>query len=327
MNDDMMLITPPGTPPRISPPPITRRERNENMSPVSRNMSPVSDDEFPRIRETARQSIRRQFRSNMNLSPLFHQIARTESPQPREFGLSHYPPYSTYSLNSTHPKSFSPNDLAFDVIEGTEVTIQSYLNEPGTESEQRFILHLNSEYICQSLQGMKLTNSYQGNENDLNEFYECKDDTPSEWQGNSYIRDWLKPGGKGPLIKIMGPGGSNYLIEKPSFFWNGPVPEPRVFNMVELPSKIKKYVSSFILPVRNDFHNYGVDHCNQLSPERVYRLELMTPQENVGGKIGYKRNTQKRIKMQKRRKTQTRRKTKNQKQKRKNKKVTRRRKT
>jgi hypothetical protein len=313
-NENMSPATPPATPPANFQPPQLRRVRE-------RNVSPTGSDESPRERETNRRSIRRQFRNNMNLSPIFDQIARTESPQPREFGLSQYPPYSTYSLNSTNPQSFSPNDLAFDVIEGTEVTIQSYLNEPGTESEQRFILHLNGEYICQSLKGMKLTNSYHENENDLNEFYECKDDTPSDWQGNSYIRDWLKPGGKGPLIKIMGPGGTNYLIEKPSFFWNGPVPEPRVFNMVELPYKIKKYISSFVLPIRNNFHNYGVDHCNQLSAERVYRLELMVPKENVGGKIGRKRKTQKK------KKNKTRRKTQNQKQKRKNKKVTRRRKT
>ena len=301
MND--MMIDTPRTPPRNEPgeeSPATRMPRLTTRD--SRN----------------RQSIRRQFRNNLNLSNIFEEMRRSVSPQPREFNANDYPLHSEYPLESENPETFSPNDLAFDVIEGANVTIQNYLNEPDTESEQRFVLHLNGEYICQSLQGMKMTNSYNGNMSDLNEFYECKDETPSDWQGNTYVREWVKPNGKGPIVKIMGPGGFNFLIEKPAFFWNGPVPEPRVFNMVELPYKMKKYVSSFLLPMRDNFSAYGVDHCNQLSSERVYRIELMKPQTNTGGKLYRKRNTQKKRKTKKQKK---------QNQKRKNKKLTKKRKT
>jgi hypothetical protein len=287
--------------------PITRNNNDNFIVPIENNNSPVisrtsssssmSDNEnVPTNREINRLTTRRQFRNNMNLSNVFEQMANNNLGQPQQFELSRYPPFSSHSLNDVNSLSFNPNEQAFDAIEGKYVPITEYLNEEGAELEQRFILHLNNEYICQSLQGIKISNAYQGTINDFNEFYECKDNTPSEWQGNSYIRDWLKLDGRGPLVKIMGPGGSNYLIEKPSFFWDGPIPEPRVFNMVELPDKINKYISSFILPIRPNFSAYGVDHCNQLNSERVYYLESMKADVNKpfvkGGKKRKTKNRQ-----------------------------------
>ena len=294
------------TTPSPSSSPITISNNDNFIVPIENNNSPaisrtsssssISDNEnAPRNRESNRRIIRRQIRNSMNLSNTFEQIANNNLGQPRQFELSRYPSFSMHSLNSVNPLSFNPNELAFDAIEGKYVTIKEYLHEEGTELEQRFILHLNNEYICQSLQGIKLSSAYQGTINDFNEFYECKDNTPSDWQGNSYIRDWLKVDGRGPLVKIMGPGGSNYLIEKPSFFWDGPIPEPRVFNMVELSDKINKYISSFILPIRPNFSAYGVDHCNQLNSERVYYLESMKSDVNKPFvKGGKKRKTKNR---------------------------------
>jgi hypothetical protein len=195
-----------------------------------------------------------------------------------------FPQHSNEPLESNNPLQFDPTTNTYDVIENDYVSINNYLDSPDAINEGRFVLHLNGEYICQSLEGLRLSNRPNPNSTNYNEFYECKDETPSDWQANMYVRKWIKPNGRGPLVKIMGPGGVNYLVEKPSFFWNGPVPGSRVFNMVELPDKVKLFASIYVLPITSDFDVLGADHCNQTQPERIYKLELMEP-ENVGGKL------------------------------------------
>ncbi len=186
-----------------------------------------------------------------------------------------YPTHSQYPLVSKNPKKFKLTDITYDAINNEEITIQDYFNQEDANENQNFILHLNGRYICQSIDGVKRSNSEESRPTDYAEYYECHKDTKPEWLGNTYIRDWLKKNGRGPFVKIMGPGGSKYLVDKPSFFWNGPVPGSKVFNMVKTRKKVKKYVSSYILPVRPDFDAMGADHCNQTRPETLYRLELM----------------------------------------------------
>lgn len=193
-----------------------------------------------------------------------------------------YNEHSQLPLESNNPLTFKKTNMAYDSYENTQVSIGDYLNEPNTEDEGRFILHLNGQYICQSLKISRNMSEYDSlNPTDLNEFFECKDNAPSSWQGNTYIREWLKENGRGPLVKILGPGGTIYLVDKPSFFWDKPIPGSKVFNMVAIPEKIQKYVSSFILPVRPNFNVLGADHCNQLSPETIYHLELMVEKEKT----------------------------------------------
>ncbi len=220
--------------------------------------------------------------------------------------LSNYPSHSQYPLETNNPLPFNPNQKTYDAINGEEISIQEYLSQPEAEEEQFFVLHLNGEYICQSLKGIRISNSETTRPTDYVEYYECKNRTPPEWQGNTYIRDWLKSQGRGPFVKIMGPGGSKYLVDKPSFFWNGPVPGSKVFNMVETPKKVNKYVSSHILPVRPGFNAMGADHCNQIGPERLFRLELMVPENQSAGKkrrSKSKKQQSKRKKQQKSKKT------------------------
>ncbi len=195
-----------------------------------------------------------------------------------------YPPHSQYSLETNRPMKFKLTDMTYNVIENEEVSIQDYLNSPDAEEDQYFVLHLNGTYICQSLNGLKITNSERGRPTDYAEYYECDPEAPSHWAGNSYINTWLQENGRGPFVKIMGPGGTNYLVDKPSFFWNGPVPGSKVFNMVKIPEKVKKYVSSYMLPVRPGLNVLGADHCNQTAPETLYRLELMEIEKNKHNK-------------------------------------------
>ncbi len=212
-------------------------------------------------------------------NPPQRQISPTIYPQP-----PNYPPHSQQPLETNNPLQFKPTQKAYDAINNEEISIKEYLDQPDSQEEQNFILHLNGEFICQSLKGVRLSNAETVRPTDYVEYYECKDETPSEWQGNTYIRDWLKPQGRGPFVKLMGPGGSKYLIDKPAFFWNGPIPGSKVFNMVETSERVKKYVSSHALPIRPGFSAMGADHCNQTGPERLFRLELMIPENQSAGK-------------------------------------------
>ncbi len=208
--------------------------------------------------------------------------------------LRTYPLFSQDNFDSENPKTFSSTSVAFDSIEGIDVPINEYLSAEEAESEGRFVICLNGECACQSLDNIKRANNYRGDMKDIVEIYECKNETPETWEGNAYIRNWLKPNGRSPMVKIFGPGGVKYIILKPSFFWDGPIPGSKVFNMVPLPDKINKYISSSILPLRENASNteaLGADHCNQLTPEIVYKLELMN-EAAVGGRK-YKRKTKK----------------------------------
>jgi len=111
------------------------------------------------------------------------------------------------------------------------------------------------------------------NETDPREFVECKDETPSEWQGNSYAK-YIKPGGRTFVnIRI---NGSNILVLKPDWFWYGPIPETRVFHL-EPQAPVKKYMTNHLLPnMRPDFNALGADHCNQTSEMIPYKLVEIT---------------------------------------------------
>jgi len=129
----------------------------------------------------------------------------------------------------------------------------------------------------------------------ITEFVECKDDTPEGWQANAYIRDYIKPGGR-EMSKIMGPYGTNMMIEKPDWFYDGPVPFDRVFRVDTLPERIRKFMTTEILPVPPNYEATNIDHCNQKANDtrEVFILVGLT-RKISGGKSRKKKSRNKKV--------------------------------
>ena len=131
------------------------------------------------------------------------------------------------------------------------------------------------------------TGPHGSNQRNIREFVECKDNAPPDWQGNAYLRDWLKDGARMTTL-ITGPGGSNVHIEKPSWFYDGPVPFDRVFVLQERPPKMKKFVSTKLLPIPTNPPAdiaLGADHCNQTVDSTIYTLVALTQERGRAGKL------------------------------------------
>ena len=121
----------------------------------------------------------------------------------------------------------------------------------------------------------------------IREFVECKDDAPPDWQGNTYLDEWLKDGARMTTL-ITGPGGSNVHIEKPPWFYDGPVPFDRVFVLQERPPKMNKFVTTKLLPIPANPPAdlaLGADHCNQTSDSTIYTLVALTQERGRGGRV------------------------------------------
>ena len=139
----------------------------------------------------------------------------------------------------------------------------------------------------------------------IREFVECKDDAPPDWQGNTYLDEWLKDGARMTTL-ITGPGGSNVHIEKPPWFYEGPVPFDRVFVLQERPPKMNKFVTTKLLPIPANAPAdlaLGADHCNQTSDSTIYTLVALTQERGRGGRVkNPKKKTRKKPKKKTRKK-------------------------
>ena len=160
------------------------------------------------------------------------------------------------------------NVLCNNYLEGEDNTIPDFLTE--TLDENPFIVEHKNIYSGNALGWLLKEFS---DENDPREFVECKDETPSEWQGNAYAR-YVKPDGR-TFVNVR-VNGSNILVLKPDWFWYGPIPETRVFHL-EPQAPVKKYMTNHLLPnMRDDFNALGADHCNQTGEMIPYKLVEIT---------------------------------------------------
>ena len=124
-------------------------------------------------------------------------------------------------------------------------------------------------------------------------FVECKDNTPSGWEGNSYGR-YIKPDGR-TFIK-MGIGGTLSLVEKPYWYDTGSVPGTKYFHLVKS-DNVTKFMTSVLAEqtLPEDFTALGTDHCNQTGPSGTYKLVEISQDElsdyaKKGGKRQRKTN-------------------------------------
>ena len=163
--------------------------------------------------------------------------------------------------------------FCFNYIDGDDETIGQFLEDQ--KSEGPFIVEFYNKYTGNALNWLlrEFTNT-----NDPKEFIECKDDTPEEWQGNAYSR-YVKEGGRTFVnVKIR---GSNVLVEKPDWFWKGPVPTAKIFQLIKQ-APVKKYMTNYLLPMRPDFSALGSAHCQ---PSNVDTYKLVEVNESNAQQI------------------------------------------
>ena len=133
-------------------------------------------------------------------------------------------------------------------------------------------------------------------------YVECKDDTPTEWQGNdrrgedNYLKS--RKGNK-TFVKML-INGVPSLILKPRWYDNRDQLQGTRFYKATPISRVNKYMDSKLVSsdwnLRDSFNAVGAQHCNQTEDSPAYELTEMTVDElnqNMphGGKIQKKNKT------------------------------------
>ena len=171
----------------------------------------------------------------------------------------------------------------FDIVMQDDEEIQAYL----ASDPNNFVIGLkaggNIKYECYSLDTLKQMYKITPEPTDgrliYRIYHECKDEAPVSWQGNTYGRDHVLPGGR-RFVKITF-DMITYMVVKPDWIFEGPIPEPRVFVLERLPEDVFKFVSSEFVPnVIEGVSALGSDHCNQTSRQGTYALVPVTLDAN-----------------------------------------------
>lgn len=182
----------------------------------------------------------------------------------------------------------------YDPLSTSEVSAIDFLNDNEDSDYSPFIIRgSNGKFSGDAINWPSSSSSGK-------EFIECKDTTPSSWQGNSY-KQWIKTNAR-HFIKMF-IFGSPTLVIKPTWYDRGIVPGTKYFNLIP-GGKVFKFMS-LVLASQNlpeDFTALGSDHCNQTGELGVYRLEEITLDE-LNTMIPRGGNPYNRIKNKKSRKT------------------------
>ena len=116
-------------------------------------------------------------------------------------------------------------------------------------------------------------------------YVECKDDTPTEWQGNdrrgpdNYLKS--RKGNK-TFVKML-INGVPSLILKPRWYDNRDELQGTRFYKAAPISRVNKYMDSKLVSsdwnLRDSFNAVGAQHCNQTEDSPAYELTEMTVDE------------------------------------------------
>jgi surface protein len=264
---------------------------NVNMTSMF-NECPISDEFMPRIqrvvenrRRTIEETGERRQRSRVSGSDILQQR------QPETVSL---PQIQNTQLTPQLIQIYDKINV-FDPINVEEVSVSKFFEEnidynPFIVRNQRGIFTGDAiDWPAPSSTGK--------------EFIECTDDTPSDWQGNSYS-NYIKQNGR-RFIKIN-IAGSPTMIVKPNWYNSKSVPGTKIFNLVPT-GKVFKFMSKplTIEELPEDFTALGADHCNQTGELGAYILEEikiedlknLVSRQSKGGKTqrrkSYSRKTKK----------------------------------
>ena len=213
-------------------------------------------------------------------------------------------------------ETIAPKDKCFWSSGPYDIESKNWLKKSGnfivqvpdieTKSSGSGIILTESEnYHCLSLEYLKRVSKIERKEDKYETFHECSKDVMAKV---------LAPNGITPLgfgydddkkdynlcvsyVKI-----DTYFVEKPDWFWNGPVPEPRKFKLVKIEGG-EKYLVSRSIALYGHNAISGV-HCDKSDKYYVYRLdntekeiglfEFLRKNKKIGGTR--KKNNNKRYK-------------------------------
>ena len=208
-------------------------------------------------------------------------------------------------------ETIAPKDKCFWSSGPYDIESKNWLKKSGnfivqvpdieTKSSSSGIILTESEnYHCLSLEYLKQVSKIERKEDKYETFHECSKDVMAKV---------LAPNGITPLgfgydddkkdynicvsyVKI-----DTYFVEKPDWFWNGPVPEPRKFKLVKIEGG-EKYLVSRSIALYGHNAISGV-HCDKSDKYYVYKLAPIvdnTEEKNVQGGGTRKKNNNKRYK-------------------------------
>ena len=157
-------------------------------------------------------------------------------------------------------------NTCYAVIDLYDKNIDKYLaKDPGN-----FILKNGKNKECESLANLR--QQYFSEElNDFEGYYECSQSV-IDWQNAAgHTKIAFNPEDYITDVEYVKVGSANHYIVKPKWFYKGPVPAPRMFNLVSTGKK-KRLISKRIAT------HYGADvvsdvHCDPLDTFEIYRLK------------------------------------------------------
>jgi uncharacterized protein YjbI with pentapeptide repeats len=199
------------------------------------------------------------------------------------------------------PEGLSNKDKCFWPFGPYDVKNTDYLTNPN-----HFLIQLpgsSSNYECGSLNDMKRTASLKDEfnlrENDYKGFYECSQAIMEKVRESGTVPLAFGPGDFNDAVEYVQFGtASRYYVRKPEWLWDGPIPEPKKFKLVQEDSTALKYFVSKSV-VKYNGNVVSDTHCDLGDNGYVYRLEPILE----GGKRVKKTNKKTNKKVKKNKKT------------------------
>lgn len=172
------------------------------------------------------------------------------------------------------PKGLSNKDKCYWSIGLYDVKITDYLKNPNN-----FLIQLpgsSDNYECTSLNDMKKTASlkeeFNLRENDYKGFYECSQAIMEKVRESGTVPLAFGPGDFNDAVEYVQFGtASRYYVRKPEWLWDGPIPEPKKFKLVQDSPDLKYFVSKSV--VKYNGNVVSDTHCDLGDNGYIYRLE------------------------------------------------------
>jgi uncharacterized protein YjbI with pentapeptide repeats len=166
----------------------------------------------------------------------------------------------------------SPNDknTCYSSIDLYNKNITKYLaKDPGN-----FILKKGKNKECESLANLR-RQYFSHDLNAMEGYYECSVELIAKQNELGLTRTFFQPGDFYTAVEYVKVGSYNDFIIKPDWFYDGPVPNPRIFKLVATGER-KRLISKRI--ATNPGVNVVSDvHCDPLDTFDIYRLEGVRP--------------------------------------------------
>jgi uncharacterized protein YjbI with pentapeptide repeats len=172
------------------------------------------------------------------------------------------------------PEGLSNKDKCFWPYGPYDVKITDYLTNPN-----HFLIQLpgsSSNYECGSLNDMKrsasLKEEFNLRENDYKGYYECSGELMEKTRRTGITPLAFGPGDFNDAVEYIQFGtASKYYVRKPEWLWDGPIPEPKKFKLIQDSPDLKYFVSKSI--VKYNGNVVSDTHCDFGDNGYVYRLE------------------------------------------------------